>query len=78
MKIENELFDIDPELVPDGTVPVGGIIVVEVLDADGVSQRGYQILGNMEVDSAIGLLEIGKLMVWDDLREDAEDELDDA
>lgn len=59
-----------PELLPDGAIPISGVLVVEFLNEEGETEHTFLTLGGTRVIHAIGLLETGKLMLWDDAHEE--------
>jgi hypothetical protein len=59
-----------PDLLPDGAIPTNGVIVVEYLTPEGETEHVYETLGDTRIIHVIGLLEVGKLLVWDDGHED--------
>jgi hypothetical protein len=55
-----------PDLLSDDAIPTNGIVVVEYLTPEGETEHAYVVLGDTRIVHAIGLLEVGKLLVWDD------------
>lgn len=59
-----------PDLLPEGAVPTIGVVLVEFLNSDGETEHSYETLGDVRVINAIGLCEVGKLMLWADAHEE--------
>jgi hypothetical protein len=61
-----------PDLLPEGAIPTNGVVVVEYLTPEGETEHVYETLGDTRVIHVIGLLEVGKLLVWADCLADDE------
>jgi hypothetical protein len=61
-----------PDLLPEGAVPLGGVVVVEYATAEGETEHAFQVLGDVRRVQAFGLLEVGKWLMFDELAEDDE------
>lgn len=60
-----------PDLLPEAAIPTNGVVVVEYLTPEGETEHAYVTLGDTRIIHAVGLLEVGKLLVWTDAEEDA-------
>lgn len=67
------LEDFLPELLPEGAVPLAGVVVIEFANAEGETEHAAEILGDVRVVQALGLCEVGKQLLWDSMDEEEED-----
>ena len=63
------LEDFLPDVLPDGTVPVCGIVIVEYVTPKGETEHVYQELGDASQVQMLGLLEIGKRLVFEEMED---------
>jgi len=64
-----------PDTMPEGSIPVHAVVVIEYINKDGETEHAYETLGDARAIHAIGLLEAGKLMLWDDIHDEEDEEI---
>lgn len=72
MKVEEDDFagleDFLPEALPDGAVPLAGVVVIEYVTPEGDTEHVYETLGDVRIVHALGLIEVGKFLLLDDMQ----------
>lgn len=60
--------------IEEGLVPLHGITLVQVITEDGGTGRQWRIGGDPTIDQTLALMELIKLDLYDDHRQEDEDE----
>jgi hypothetical protein len=74
VKVEQDDFAgleaVAPDLLPNGAVPMHGVVLLEYVDSEGETDHAYHVLGDVRVVHLLGLLETAKWLVLNDAEED--------
>ena len=76
MKVPDDFLPSD-DLIPDGSILLHGVFVVEYLTPDGDSRYTVEAFGTSRTAESVGLVEVGKMLLMQALEERREDDEDD-